>query len=282
MIEAKKLTKNYEKIRALRGIDLFVEKGVFGLLGPNGAGKTTFIRIIGTVLPPTSGEAKVFGYDVVRQRVQIRKMLGYLPQDFGAYPKLTGREYLAYIAALKGIRRPQKQIEALLDQFGLTDAAGRRVTSYSGGMLRRLGIAQALLGEPKLLLIDEPTAGLDPEERVRFREYLMGLGSHRVIVLSTHLVEDVAMVCDHLAILHEGRLCFYGTPGELISKFHGLIYQLEVPEEKVKEQLAALGSRILTMQRSDTGRVIRVLGEVPGAHIVTPSLEDAYLALLRS
>lgn len=282
MIRVESLTKLYNNVQALRGINLEVGTGVFGLLGPNGAGKTTFIRIVATILPPTSGRATVFGYDVVRERIPIRRMLGYLPQEFGAYPKLTGYEYLEYIAALKGVRHPKEQINALLDRFGLSGVARRRVTSYSGGMLRRLGIAQALLGDPKVLLVDEPTAGLDPEERVRFREYLMDLGNHRVIVLSTHLVEDVAMICDHLAILSEGKLRFFGTPGELVAKFQGCVYQLAVPEEAVKEKLLALGERVLTTQRIEGGRAIRVLGEVPEGRLVTPSLEDAYLALLRS
>lgn len=282
MVKAKHLVKNYVRIRALRAIDLEIDQGVFGVLGPNGAGKTTFIRIIATLLPPSSGQATVFGHDVVLERIPIRKLLGYLPQEFGAYPKLTGAQYLEYIAALKGLRRPKEQIEALFEQFGLRKAARRKVASYSGGMLRRLGISQALLGDPSVLLVDEPTAGLDPEERVRFREHLMGLGSHRVIALSTHLVEDVAMVCDHLAVLNEGRIRFYGTPSELIGAFESRVYQLEVPERKVKEKLSALGNRVLTSQRRDAGRAIRVLGEVAGGYPVTPSLEDAYLALLRS
>ena len=282
MIKTEALTKHYGNVQALKEVDLEIGTEVFGLLGPNGAGKTTFIRIIATLLPPTSGRATVFDYDVVHQRIPIRKMLGYLPQEFGAYPKLTGREYLEYIACLKGIRRPKEQIDALLSQFGLTQVARRRVTSYSGGMLRRLGIAQALLGNPKVLLVDEPTGGLDPEERVKFREFLMGLRGDRVVVLSTHLVEDVAMACDHLAVLHQGQIKFHGTPWELIQAFQGKVYEIEVPETEVKEKLAALGERVLTTQRRDANRAVRVLGEVEGGRPITPSLEDAYLALLRS
>mgnify|MGYP001112069872 CR=1 FL=1 len=282
MIQAEALTKNYGSVQALRGVHLAIEGGVFGLLGPNGAGKTTFIRILATLLPPTSGKASVFGYDVVHDRIPIRKMLGYLPQEFGAYPKLTGREYLAYIAALKGVRRPEREIERLLSQFGLTQIARRRVTSYSGGMLRRLGIAQALLGSPKVLLVDEPTGGLDPEERVRFREFLMGLGGERVVVLSTHLVEDVAMACDRLAVLNQGEIVYQGRTRGLIELFQGQVYEVEVPEEEVGEKLAAWGKRVLTTQRRDASRAVRLLGEVEGGRPVTPSLEDAYLALIRS
>ncbi|MFN3346901.1 MAG: ABC transporter ATP-binding protein [Candidatus Bipolaricaulaceae bacterium] len=282
MIEAQGLTKVYGSVRALQGVDLEITAEVFGLLGPNGAGKTTFIRIIATLLLPTSGKATVFGHDVVHDRLPIRKMLGYLPQEYGAYPKLTGREYLEYIAALKGICRPKEQIEQLLSQFGLTQAARRRVTTYSGGMLRRLGIAQALLGNPKVLLVDEPTSGLDPEERVRFREYLMGLRGERIVVLSTHLVEDVAMACDRLAVLNRGEIRFVGTPRELIQTYQGKVYEVEVPEEEVKEKLSVWGERVLTTQRRDAYRAVHLLGEVEGGRPVTPSLEDAYLALIRS
>lgn len=282
MINAEKLTKHYGKVQALRRIDLDIGTEVFGLLGPNGAGKTTFIRIIATLLPPTSGRATVFGHDVVHDKIPIRKMLGYLPQEYGAYPSLTGREYLEYIAILKGIRRPKRQIEELLSQFHLTEVAKRKVTSYSGGMLRRLGIAQALLGNPKVLLVDEPTGGLDPEERVRFREFLMGLGGERIVVLSTHLVEDVAMACDRLAVLRQGEIAYQGTTRGLIQLFQGKVYEVEVPEGEVKGKLSAWGDRVLTTQRRDAGRAVRVLGKVEGGRPVTPSLEDAYLALIRS
>ena len=282
MIKAEKLTKKYGRIAALRGITVTIENGVFGLLGPNGAGKTTFIRIVATLLPPSSGKASVFGHDVLHDRIPIRKMLGYLPQEFGAYPKLTGREYLEYIAALKGIRRPKRQIDGLLAQFHLTDVARRRVTSYSGGMLRRLGIAQALLGEPKVLLVDEPTGGLDPEERVRFRDFLMGLSGDRIVVLSTHLVEDVAMACERLAVLRSGKILYQGTVSNLLELYKGKVYEVGVPEGKIKGKLDSWGDRVLTTKRVDNGRAVRLLEEVEGARPVTPSLEDAYLALIRS
>lgn len=230
MIKAEKVTKHYGKVPALRRLELEIGTEVFGLLGPNGAGKTTFIRIIATLLSPTFGKVTVFGHDVVHDKIPIRKMLGYLPQEFGAYPKLTGKEYLHYIAALKGVCRPKRQIEELLAQFHLVEVAKRKVTSYSGGMLRRLGIAQALLGDPKVLLVDEPTGGLDPEERVRFRDFLMGLRGERVVVLSTHLVEDVALACDRLAVLRKGKHLYHGTPRDMIRLFQGKVYEVEVPE----------------------------------------------------
>jgi len=282
MIKAERLNKKYGRVPALRGITITIENGVFGLLGPNGAGKTTFIRIIATLLPPSSGKASVFSHDVLHNRIAIRKMLGYLPQEFGAYPKLTGREYLEYIAALKAIRRPKRQIDELLAQFHLTDVARRRVTSFSGGMLRRLGIAQALLGEPKVLLVDEPTGGLDPEERVRFRDFLMGLSGDRIVVLSTHLVEDVAMACERLAVLRGGKILYQGTVNGLLDLYRGKVYEVEVLEERTKGKLDAWGDRVLTTKRVDRGRGVRVLGEVEGGRPVSPSLEDAYLALIRS
>lgn len=282
MIKADKLIKQYGRIPALRGITITIETGVFGLLGPNGAGKTTFIRIMATLLPPSSGKASVFGHDVLHDRIPIRKMLGYLPQEFGAYPKLTGREYLEYIAALKEIRRPKRQIDELLAQFHLTDVARRKATSFSGGMLRRLGIAQALLGNPKVLLVDEPTGGLDPEERARFRDFLMGLSGDRIVVLSTHLVEDVAMACERLVVLRGGKILYQGTVNGLLDLYKGKVYEVGVPEGKIKGKLDAWGDRVLTTKRVDSGRAVRLLGEVEGTRPVTPSLEDAYLALIRS
>jgi len=277
-----KLSKNYGGVRALCATDLRIDEGVFGLLGPNGAGKTTLIRMTATTLPPSAGSITVFGYDTMEEPMAIRHMLGYLPQDFGAYPKLKGREYLEYVAILKNLRRPKPQIEALLSQFNLTDAASRRVTAYSGGMLRRLGIAQALLGDPRVLLIDEPTSGLDPEERVRFRESLMDLGGDRVVVLSTHFVEDVATTCNRLGVLDHGSLRYHGSPRELLERFRGRIFEVSIPDEEVKEKLEVWGRRVLTTRREVDARAIHLLGEVDGGHEVPPSLEDAYLALIRS
>ncbi|MGQ9477844.1 MAG: ABC transporter ATP-binding protein [Candidatus Bipolaricaulia bacterium] len=282
MIKIEGLSKRYRNVLALRGVDLEIGRGVFGLLGPNGAGKTTMIRILATLLPPTSGKASVFGHDVLHDKMAIRRILGYLPQEFGAYPYLSGRDYLEYIAYLKGIRRPKEEIERVLAQFHLTKVARRRTKSYSGGMLRRLGIAQALLGSPKVLLVDEPTGGLDPEERVHFRDLLMELAGDRVVLLSTHLVEDVAMVCEQLAVLRQGKILYQGTVSGLIELYTGKIYELEVAEGEVKEKLTAWGERSLTKRRWDDRVAVRVLGEVEGGRPVTPTLEDAYLALIRS
>ncbi len=277
------VNKWFGDFQALRDISFSVKaKEVVVIIGPSGSGKSTLIRIAATTLPPSRGSMTVCGHDPVRDPVAIRRILGYLPQDFGAYPKLKGREYLEYVAILKNLRHPRTQIEALLSQFGLTDVAARRVTTYSGGMLRRLGVAQALLGEPRVLLIDEPTSGLDPEERARFREFLMDLGGSRIVVLSTHFVEDVAATCDQLGILDRGNLCYHGAPRELIERFRGTIFEVSVPEPEAAEKTEAWGQSMLTSRRDADARIVRLTEEVEGSHEVAPTLEDAYLALLRS
>lgn len=282
MIGVEGVGRRFRNVHALDAVTLEIHSGIFGLLGPNGAGKSTLIRILATLLPPTAGTATVYGYDTVADRIAIRRMLGYLPQDYGAYPKLTGQEYLRYVAILKGLPRPRKRIAELLSQFRLVEVAHRRVTSYSGGMLKRLGIAQALLGNPKVLLLDEPTGGLDPEERVRFRELLMSIKRDRVVVLSTHLVEDIAVTCEHLAVLNEGTLRYNDTPEGLIQLYEGKVYEVWVPENRVRETLTAWGNRVLTTRRHAATRTVRILGKVDGGRPVCPTLEDAYLALIRS
>ena len=282
MIRLEGVGRRFRDVRALDAVTLEIHPGVIGLLGPNGAGKSTLIRILATSLPPTAGTATVYGHDTVKDRVAIRKMLGYLPQDYGAYPKLTGQEYLRYIAALKGLRRPTKRIAQLLSQLRLDEVARRRVTSYSGGMLKRLGIAQALLGNPTVLLVDEPTGGLDPEERVRFREFLMSIKRDRVVVLSTHLVEDIAVACEQLAVLHEGTLRYHGTPRGLMHLYEREIHEVEVPEDEVGETFTVWGRRVLSTRRDAAARTVRIVGKVNGGRSVCPTLEDAYLALIRS
>ncbi len=282
MIRLEGIGRRFRDVRALDAVTLEIHPGVIGLLGPNGAGKSTFIRILATSLPPTAGTATVYGYDTVEDRIAIRRMLGYLPQDYGAYPKLTGQEYLRYIAILKGFRRPAKRIAQLLSQLRLDEVARRRVTSYSGGMLKRLGIAQALLGNPTVLLVDEPTGGLDPEERVRFREFLMSIKRDRVVVLSTHLVEDIAVACEQLAVLHEGTLRYHGTPRGLMQLYEGEIHEVEVPEDEVEETFTVWGRRVLSTRRDAAARTVRIVGKVSGGRSVCPTLEDAYLALIRS
>src|SRR3984893_1954787 len=203
-------------VHALNEVDLIIPNGMFGLLGPNGAGKTTLMRILAGILRPTSGSLNVGGFDgnTEKGRTSIKRMLGYLPQDLGVYPDLSAREFLDYIGILKGMderKVRQQRVEELLEVVDLTSVANRKLKTYSGGMKRRIGIAQALLNDPKFLIVDEPTAGLDPEERIRFRNLLSDLTGDRSVLLSTHIVEDIAQTCRNLAIMKNGSVIFRGT-----------------------------------------------------------------------
>jgi len=285
MIVIDALTKIYRgNIRALRGIDLKIDNGMFGLVGPNGAGKTTLMRILTGLLRPTSGRVEVFGCDVsrARDRQAIKAMLGYLPQELGLYPDLSAREFLDYVAILKGLtdrRARRRQIDELLDLAGLSDQAGRRLKTYSGGMKRRVGVAQALLGSPRILIVDEPTAGLDPEERVRLRNLLAETSRRCTVILSTHIVEDVSQSCTDLAVLNEGRVLYRGEPRSLIAQARDKVWRIVTGGEKPDTGLVVVSTRQL-----DTGVEYRVLGNPSGQYgpiPVEPSLEDGYIWLMR-
>jgi ABC-type multidrug transport system ATPase subunit len=214
------LRKDYpRKPRALDGLSIALGPGVLGLLGPNGAGKSTLMRILATVAKPTSGSATWNGTDIVRHPNAIREVLGYLPQDFGVYPNLNAMEFLGYLAAVRGLPtgRARDRIDELLVLVNLVEARKRPLSGFSGGMRQRLGIAQALLNDPRLLIVDEPTVGLDPEERVRFRELLEDLSGERIVILSTHIVSDVEAIAQDIAIVAEGRLLARGAPEALMS-----------------------------------------------------------------
>ena len=215
------LGQKFGNTRVLQGINLEVGPGIFGLLGPNGAGKTTFLRTLATVIKPAEGTITAFGHDPSspKSRRAIRRRLGYLPQNFTYYPNFTVREFVEYFALLKELPRVDLEcsVEEAIRSVGLQDRAGAKLRKLSGGMLRRVGIAQAIVNTPELLLLDEPTAGLDPEQRVGFRALVRKLGERSTVVISTHLVEDVGAVCSDVAVMKEGILCFRGTPEELIS-----------------------------------------------------------------
>ncbi|MFD9062788.1 ATP-binding cassette domain-containing protein [Kitasatospora purpeofusca] len=271
---------------AVDGLSLRLGPGLLGLLGPNGAGKSSLMRIVATVTRPTSGRLTYRGADVLAQPDLLRRELGFLPQDFGVHPHLTSREFLSYLAAAKGLpaRAARARIDELLALVNLTEAVRRPLGAYSGGMLRRVGIAQALLGDPGVIVVDEPTAGLDPEERVRFRNLLSTLAEDRVVLLSTHIVSDIESVAGDIAVLAGGRLLRRGSPEELLRGQAGRVWEVLVDAGSV----AAVQQHFVVsrMVRAGDGRVrLRLLTDAPptaGAVPVAPDLEDAYLGLVRS
>jgi ABC-2 type transport system ATP-binding protein len=270
--------------RAVAGINMEVGPGVLGLLGPNGAGKSSLMRIVATITRPTSGTVRWNGTDTVERPHELRRVLGYLPQDFGVYPNLTAPEFLSYLAAVKGLsaRSARARIDELLELVNLSEARNRPLGRYSGGMRQRVGIAQALLNDPRLLIVDEPTAGLDPEERVRFRNMLGDLAADRVVILSTHIVSDVEAVAEDIAIVSQGRLLGRGTPEELLRGAEGRVWEALVGSTDLAEfRERHLISRAV---RTPDGVRVRVLADSPpsaGAVPVSPDLEDAYLLVVR-
>lgn len=281
-IEIKNLVKDYGRTRAIAGISLNISQGMFGLLGPNGAGKTTLMRILTTQLLPTSGGVTVDGINVVQSPVWLRQRLGYLPQDFGFYHSLTGYETLDYIGILKGLSAADRrqQVEAVLEQVNLTSHARSRVGGFSGGMKQRLGIAQALLGDPSLLVVDEPTSGLDPEERIRLRNLLSRISRHRTVVLSTHIVGDVESSCSGLAVLRQGQILFAGLADELTNIARNQVWLLEVSFSEWER--AAPSWRIISSRRVGGGMQVRVLSDTSplGRGVAQePTLEDGYMVL---
>jgi len=281
-IEVDKLSKTYEGgIKALLPLDLAITDGVYALLGPNGSGKTTFMRILATLLEPTSGTAHIDGLELRRDRLEIRRMLGYLPQDFGFYPTLTVAEQLDYMALLCDLGTPANRREAVdrcLHEVNMAQYADRKVGGLSGGMRQRLGIAQALLNHPRLLIIDEPTAGLDPEERIRIRSLLAELGGDRIVILSTHIVADVEATADNVCVLRFGVNLFTGTTEELVERVRGKVWMMDIdPSElrEVKERYTFTG-----VYRTAEGMKIRLLADElndPRARPDEPTLEDGYI-----
>lgn len=268
---------------AVAGVDLAMAPGIVGLLGPNGAGKSTLMRVLSTLSKATAGRVLWRGEDIARKPDALRRELGYLPQDFGVYEALSTREFLAFLAAVKGLpaRALAARVDECLAMVGLEDVADRRLGGYSGGMRQRVGIAQALLNDPKLLIVDEPTVGLDPEERVRFRHLLAELADERLVILSTHIVSDIEASAGMLAVMAGGRLRFHGSPEALMADAEGHVWQMTIDAERLADARARL--RISRAQRRAHGVELRVVGaEAPSADAVpvAADLEDAYLWLL--
>jgi ABC-2 type transport system ATP-binding protein len=282
VLEIRSLHKTYRGgTTALADVSVTLGEGVLGLLGSNGAGKTTLLSIIATVVKPTRGTVLWEGKDVVADPGAVRRVLGYLPQDFGVYDRLTAREFLSYLGRLKGVSEGSlaSRVGSLLELVNLHGVADRRLGGFSGGMRQRVGIAQALLGDPKLLIVDEPTAGLDPEERVRFRNLLAEIAHGRLVILSTHIVSDVEAVASKIAVLRRGTLLAVAAPEEILRRAAGRVFAAVVPSEQVAEvqkRVAVAG----LVRRTDGVHVRFVASGAPpveGAVPVEPTLEDAYL-----
>lgn len=283
MLRIARLSKSYGGgIKALWDINLEIPKGMFGLLGPNGAGKSTLMRTIATLQAPDSGDITFDGINVLREKTALRKVLGYLPQEFGSYPRTSAQTLLEYFAALKGLHGRDRRIavEQLLIKTNLWDVRKQSVDSFSGGMKQRFGIAQALLGDPKLLIVDEPTAGLDPAERRRFQNLLAEVSQDIVVILSTHIVEDVAELCTRVAIMGQGRILQYGEPHALISTLRGKLWRTVVGRDEA-EQLRRQATVLSCRLRGGRMEVRAMASEQPvGMVEATPDLEDVYFATL--
>jgi len=280
-ISLKNLKKTYPDGRqALRGVDLELGPGLFGLLGPNGAGKTTLLSILGWLLEPSEGEIEIEGLTLPREVAQLRRRLGFLPQQFDFPPRATGREVLDYFGRIFGLNRPirKNRIEFLLRQVGLAPYQNRKTKDYSVGMKKRLGVAQALINDPDILILDEPTSGLDPEERILFCSYLSEISADKIIILSTHIVQDVEEICPRMGILDAGCLVFDGAPWDFVRRAEGRTWRLSL----AREQAVEMNNRYAVVNRREEQeqvclRMVSHDGPPPGAKPVPPNLEDAYV-----
>ena len=277
------LTKIYKGgVRALDNVSLTISHGMFGLLGPNGAGKSTLMRTIATLQEPDAGSIHLDKLDVLRQKEEVRKILGYLPQDFGVYPRVNAEEMLNHIALLKGIveRKQRKEVvQALLHRVNLWDYRRKNLTGFSGGMRQRFGIAQALIGNPELLIVDEPTAGLDPGERNRFYNLLAEIGQNVIVILSTHIVQDVMELCANMAIIHQGKVLFTGAPDQAVVDLEGKIWRKTIERDEVKDY--SLRMHVISNKLSAGRPQIHVYADSQpeeGFTPVAPDLEDVFFS----
>lgn len=279
MLSVEHVTKQYGNFTALQDISLTFSPGVYGLLGPNGAGKTTLMKMLSTLLFPTKGEILWDGEDILALGADYRGLMGYLPQQFGYYPNYTPRQFLRYVAALQCVpkRKAEERISRLLELVGLGADGDRKLKKFSGGMIQRVGIASAMLNDPRLLILDEPTAGLDPRERVRFRNLIHSLAEDRIVLLSTHIVSDVETIAGQIVMFRDHRLYCCDTPAKICSRFHGKVYQIPAGTTLGPDQF------LLSEGQGEAGPVLRILTENPpvGAVPAVPGLEDAFLAIYR-
>jgi ABC-2 type transport system ATP-binding protein len=277
------LSKTYPNgVRALDDVSLTIPRGMYGLLGPNGAGKSTLMRTIATLQEPDSGQAWLGDIDVLRQKDEVRKRLGYLPQDFGVYPRISVQDMLDHLAMLKGFthrRERHELVESLLVRTNLHDVRKKALSGFSGGMRQRFGIAQALIGNPQLLIVDEPTAGLDPGERNRFYNLLSEIGEHVIVILSTHIVQDVMELCTNMAIIHQGRVLFAGVPEDAVTELSGKIWQKSIQKPDMKE--CAERFRVISSKLIAGRPLIHVYSSDPpgdGFQPVPADLEDVFFS----
>ena len=285
MLIIENLTHVYPNgVKALDDVDLVIPQGMYGLLGPNGAGKSTLMRIVATLLAPTSGHVRFNDIDVLKDPQDLRRTLGYLPQDFGVYPRVSAYDMLDHLAILKGLSRAGERkavVEGLLAQVNLWSVRKKALTGFSGGMRQRFGIAQALIGDPRLIIVDEPTAGLDPEERNRFLNLLAEIGENMVVILSTHIVEDVADLCPAMAIINAGRIVRHGAPSELVQGLKGRIWIKTIAKAELADHQAR--HEVISTRLYAGRTVIHVLADTDpgdGFEAVPGGLEDLYFSTL--
>lgn len=285
-LQIENLSKRYPNgTQALHDVSLAIPLGMFGLLGPNGAGKSTLMRTLATLQEADSGSAQLGAIDLLRQKDEVRKLLGYLPQDFGLYPKVTAEKLLSHFAELKGIENAKERremVHALLRQTNLWDHRNKPLGSFSGGMKQRFGIAQALLGNPRLIIVDEPTAGLDPEERVRFHNLLSAIGENVIVILSTHIVSDVSDLCSNMAIIHEGRVRVVGDPATLVADLNGRVWRKAISRSELPDYQQRF--RVISMHLFAGRTMLRVFQDDQpevGFESMTPDLEDLYFATIK-
>ena len=282
MLSIRNLAKTYPGgVRALKGVSLDIQPGMFGLIGPNGAGKSTLMKILATLLDPDTGTATLDGLDLIAKKDETRKLLGYLPQEFGVYPKMSAVDMLNHLAVMKGITKGGERkeiVEGLLQQTNLWDVRKKALGGYSGGMKQRFGIAQALLANPKLIIVDEPTAGLDPAERNRFLNLLSAIGRNVVVILSTHIVDDVRELCSRMAIISSGELILEGAPAEAIGAMKGRVWSKVVPTDAEREAIEG-AFPVISMHRVGGLNEVRVYSEAAlgdGFAAAEADLEDVY------